>query len=143
MRTQFICALVIVMRRSSGSFGRIEIKSSSEDNQFMAFSARSRFPLNRRNELAAHCELPTTTNRPCEFSLLVLYDPAAAIVSGPFLFFGSLGSTLGEFNFVVASNERAVRLWQRMGFAIIGRTPDAFQHPAFGFTDALVMFRKL
>lgn len=48
-----------------------------------------------------------------------------------------------QFNFVVASNERAVRLWQRMGFAIIGRAPDAFQHPAFGFTDALVMFRKL
>ncbi len=48
-----------------------------------------------------------------------------------------------QFNFVVASNERAVRLWQRMGFSIIGRAPDAFQHPASGFTDVLVMFRKL
>ena len=48
-----------------------------------------------------------------------------------------------QFNFVVANNERAVRLWQRMGFAIVGRAPDAFQHPTLGFTDSLVMFRKL
>src|SRR5690242_13927614 len=72
MRTQFICALVIVIRRSSGSFGRMEIKSSSDDSQFIAFSARSRFPLKLIKEFAAHCELPTTTNRPCEFSLPVL-----------------------------------------------------------------------
>jgi ribosomal protein S18 acetylase RimI-like enzyme len=48
-----------------------------------------------------------------------------------------------QFNFVVASNERAVRLWRRMGFEIVGRAPGAFQHPGHGLTDALVMFRKL
>jgi len=48
-----------------------------------------------------------------------------------------------QFNFVVASNHRAVRLWQRMGFDIVGRAPDAFQHPTLGLSDALVMFRKL
>ena len=48
-----------------------------------------------------------------------------------------------QFNFVVASNERAVRLWQRLGFAIVGRAPDAFLHPRLGLTDALVMYRKL
>jgi GNAT superfamily N-acetyltransferase len=48
-----------------------------------------------------------------------------------------------QFNFVVASNERAVRLWQRMGFAEIGRAPDAFQHPHLGLVDALVMYRKI
>jgi GNAT superfamily N-acetyltransferase len=53
------------------------------------------------------------------------------------------GFTAMQFNFVVASNARAVRLWQRMGFAVIGRAPDAFQHPVLGFTDALVMFRRL
>jgi ribosomal protein S18 acetylase RimI-like enzyme len=53
------------------------------------------------------------------------------------------GFSAMQFNYVVASNDRAVRLWQRMGFAIVGRAPGAFQHPAFGFTDALVMFRKL
>ena len=53
------------------------------------------------------------------------------------------GFTAMQFNFVVASNARAVRLWQRMGFAIIGRAPDAFQHPVLGLTDALVMFRRL
>ncbi len=48
-----------------------------------------------------------------------------------------------QFNFVVASNERAVRLWQRMGFAVVGRVPQAFDHPEFGLVDALVMFRDL
>jgi L-amino acid N-acyltransferase YncA len=48
-----------------------------------------------------------------------------------------------QFNFVVASNERAVSLWQRMGFQIVGRVPGAFLHPILGPTDALVMFRDL
>jgi ribosomal protein S18 acetylase RimI-like enzyme len=48
-----------------------------------------------------------------------------------------------QFNFVVSTNERAVRLWQRLGFEIVGRLPGAFRHPALGFVDALVMFRAL
>jgi L-amino acid N-acyltransferase YncA len=48
-----------------------------------------------------------------------------------------------QFNFVVASNDRAVRLWQRMGFAVAGRLPRAFDHPKLGLVDALVMFREL
>jgi len=48
-----------------------------------------------------------------------------------------------QFNFVVSSNERAVRLWQSMGFEIVGRLPEAFMHPALGAVDALVMYRRL
>jgi L-amino acid N-acyltransferase YncA len=48
-----------------------------------------------------------------------------------------------QFNFVVSTNERAVRLWESMGFAIVGRLPGAFRHPAMGFVDALVMHRTL
>lgn len=48
-----------------------------------------------------------------------------------------------QFNFVVASNERAVGLWQSLRFAMVGRLPGAFDHPALGFVDALVMFRAL
>ena len=48
-----------------------------------------------------------------------------------------------QFNFVVASNERAVRLWQSLGFAIAGRLPEAFQHPRLGLVDAYVMVRSL
>lgn len=47
------------------------------------------------------------------------------------------------FNFVVASNERAVRLWQSLGFDIVGRVPGAFHHPSLGPVDALIMFRAL
>jgi hypothetical protein len=79
--------LVIVMRRSSCGLGRIEIRSSSEANQFTAFEARSLFPLKSMNRFAAQVEDPITTNRPWEFSLPVLYVPAAPSVSGPFFFF--------------------------------------------------------
>lgn len=48
-----------------------------------------------------------------------------------------------QFNLVVASNTRAVALWQRMGFAIAGTLPGAFAHPALGFVDAHVMYREL
>ena len=48
-----------------------------------------------------------------------------------------------QFNFVVASNERAVRLWETCGFEIVGRLPGAFNHPSLGFVDALVMYRRL
>ena len=48
-----------------------------------------------------------------------------------------------QYNIVISTNERAVRLWQAMGFAIVGRLPGAFAHPAHGDVDALVMFRTL
>ncbi len=48
-----------------------------------------------------------------------------------------------QFNFVVSTNARAVRLWQRLGFEIVGRLPLAFQRPGGDFVDALVMFRRL
>ncbi|HYL63759.1 MAG TPA: GNAT family N-acetyltransferase [Candidatus Methylomirabilis sp.] len=48
-----------------------------------------------------------------------------------------------QFNFVVSSNERAVRLWQSLGFQIVGRLPAAFMHPTLGLIDALVMHRHL
>ncbi len=48
-----------------------------------------------------------------------------------------------QFNLVISSNETAVRLWQRMGFEIVGTLPGAFAHPALGDVDAFVMYRKL
>lgn len=48
-----------------------------------------------------------------------------------------------QFNFVVSTNERAVRLWQKFGFEIVGRLPRAFENPKLGFVDAYVMYRQL
>jgi len=48
-----------------------------------------------------------------------------------------------QFNFVVSTNDRAVRLWQSLGFATLARLPGAFEHPSQGFVDALVMFQSL
>jgi ribosomal protein S18 acetylase RimI-like enzyme len=48
-----------------------------------------------------------------------------------------------QFNFVIASNVRAVELWTRMGFDTVGRLPGVFRSPSHGTVDALVMFQKL
>lgn len=48
-----------------------------------------------------------------------------------------------QFNFVVSTNERAVRLWKSFGFEIIGQIPQAFLHPVSGYTDAYIMYRLL
>ena len=48
-----------------------------------------------------------------------------------------------QFNLVVSSNERAVRLWQHCGFQIVGRLPEAFIHPRIGYVDAFIMMQAL
>ena len=48
-----------------------------------------------------------------------------------------------QFNAVVATNTRAVALWRSLGFAVVGTVPDAFDHPAHGPVDLLVMHRRL
>lgn len=48
-----------------------------------------------------------------------------------------------QFNFVIATNIRAVRLWESFGFETLCRLPGAFDHPTQGVVDALVMFRGL
>jgi ribosomal protein S18 acetylase RimI-like enzyme len=48
-----------------------------------------------------------------------------------------------QFNLVISTNERAVRLWRLLGFEVVGRLPGAFQHPVHGYVDALVMYRQL
>jgi ribosomal protein S18 acetylase RimI-like enzyme len=54
-----------------------------------------------------------------------------------------LGFTAMQFNFVVASNTAAVRLWQSIGMKIIGEIPEAFDHKEKGLTNAYIMYRKL
>ena len=54
-----------------------------------------------------------------------------------------LGYKAMQFNFVASSNEGAIRLWSKLGFDTVGRLPKAFNHPALGFIDALVMYKWL
>lgn len=54
-----------------------------------------------------------------------------------------LGFQAMQFNFVVKSNEKAVRLWKSLGFEIIGEIPEAYRHLENGLTNAYIMYRKL
>lgn len=54
-----------------------------------------------------------------------------------------LGFKAMQFNCVIATNEVAVRLWQKCGFQIIGTLPKAYQHQTLGLVDAHVMYQWL
>jgi L-amino acid N-acyltransferase YncA len=54
-----------------------------------------------------------------------------------------LGFRAMQFNMVIATNAPAVRLWQELGFVVVGRSPRAFVHPVQGEVDALIMHRFL
>ncbi len=46
-----------------------------------------------------------------------------------------------QFNFVVSTNEQAVKLWKSLGFTIAGTLPNAFNHQQLGWVDLYVMYQ--
>ena len=48
-----------------------------------------------------------------------------------------------QFNFVVSTNAVAIKLWQDLGFEIVGTLPRAFRHKELGFVDVYVMYQLL
>src|SRR5437870_2632133 len=54
-----------------------------------------------------------------------------------------LGFRAMQFNFVVATNRTALRLWKDLGFKIVGTLPGAFRHSRRGFVDVYVMYLRL
>jgi RimJ/RimL family protein N-acetyltransferase len=55
----------------------------------------------------------------------------------------SQGFRAMQYNFVVSTNEGAIRLWKKLGFQVVGTIPEAFRHPKQSFVDALIMYKKL
>jgi L-amino acid N-acyltransferase YncA len=55
----------------------------------------------------------------------------------------SQGFKAMQFNAVVATNTRAVRLWESLGFEILATVPQAFDHPTDGLVGLHVMHRFL
>ncbi|MFL6499752.1 MAG: GNAT family N-acetyltransferase [Candidatus Udaeobacter sp.] len=48
-----------------------------------------------------------------------------------------------QFNYVICTNTAAIRLWQDLGFAIVGTLAKAFRHPKKDYVDVHVMYRAL
>lgn len=54
-----------------------------------------------------------------------------------------LGFSAMQFNSVVSTNEVAIKLWQKLGFEIIGTIPQAYQHKQLGLVNAYIMHKRL
>lgn len=54
-----------------------------------------------------------------------------------------LGFEAMQYNFVLASNTRAIATWQKAGFIEIGRIPRAFKQGPDSYVDALILHRFL
>lgn len=48
-----------------------------------------------------------------------------------------------QFNAVVETNEHAVRLYESLGFHVVGTVPGGFHHPQEGYVGLHVMYRAL
>lgn len=48
-----------------------------------------------------------------------------------------------QFNAVAASNVYAVKLYESLGFEIIGTVPEGFRHPEQGYVGLHIMYRPL
>lgn len=55
----------------------------------------------------------------------------------------ALGYQAMQFNFVVSTNVVAVKLWNALGFHIIGTMPNGFNHAQAGLVDVYMMHRFL
>lgn len=54
-----------------------------------------------------------------------------------------LGFEAMQFNSVVSTNKTAIKLWERLGFSIIGAIPKAYKHPKFGPVNSYIMYKSL
>ncbi|MEV4876307.1 GNAT family N-acetyltransferase [Streptomyces cyaneofuscatus] len=48
-----------------------------------------------------------------------------------------------QFNAVVETNTRAVKLYESIGFEVIGTLPEGFDHPAEGYVGLHIMYKAL
>ena len=55
----------------------------------------------------------------------------------------NLGFKAMQYNLVVSTNEGAIRLWQNLGFLVVGTLPKAFNSKSLGYVDALIMYKEL
>lgn len=54
-----------------------------------------------------------------------------------------LGYRAMQFNLVVATNTASKRVWEKIGFDVVGILPGAFKHAKHGYVDAYVMYKVL
>lgn len=68
---------------------------------------------------------------------------ATALCQHALAWAGKNGYAAMQFNAVVESNRSAVRLYERLGFRIIGTVPRAFAHPELGRVGLHIMHVEL
>ncbi|MEM8907431.1 MAG: GNAT family N-acetyltransferase [Bacteroidota bacterium] len=108
--------------------------ASIQDRIVGTFIIKDNFP-----DLGAHVANASFMTKPTEFGKGIGRTMGAHALQQA----KQLGYYAMQFNIVVKSNQGAIRLWQKLGFQTIGEIPDAFDHQQNGYTNALIMWRKL
>ncbi len=65
------------------------------------------------------------------------------LIKASLYFAKDLGLRAMQFNMVLSQNRLAVKLYERLGFNVVGTIPQAVRNPDGGFQDGYVMHRKL
>ena len=65
------------------------------------------------------------------------------LVKASLYFAKQLGFTAMQFNMVLSQNFPAIKLYQKLGFNIIGTIPKAIRHQDKNYQDGLIMHRTL
>jgi GNAT superfamily N-acetyltransferase len=91
---------------------------------------------------------PDLGNHVCNAGFMVAEDHAGKGIGRQMGIFAleeakKSGYTAMQFNYVVSTNQAAVKLWQSLGFDIIGEIHEAYRHPEQGLVGVYVMYRKL
>ena len=55
----------------------------------------------------------------------------------------SLGLSAMQFNMVLSQNTRAIKLYERLGFEIVGTIPNAIRNADGSFQDGYIMYRRI
>ncbi len=53
------------------------------------------------------------------------------------------GFSAMQFNSVVSTDQRSIKLWKDLGFTIIGTVPNAYRHKTQGYVDSHIMYKAL
>lgn len=113
---------------------RVYVCHSSANEVIGGFYIRSNFP-GRSNHIANAAYMIRATYRGQGIGSL--------LIKASLHLAKELGFQAMQFNMVLSQNSTAIRIYQKLGFNIIGTISEAVRNPDGSYQDGYVMYRKL